>query len=418
MGKDIRSIKAITIALAIHIPFMYNLIGKDREALWFMRTMTRYVLLDLIKVFVLSLLFFTFGLLLDKLFSLADMIINKGVELKTMLLLFFYILPSILALTIPMSTLMATLITYGRLSADNELVALMASGISPIRIISPAIYLSIVLTAISVPFNDQILPRANYSYKLLYYSIFVKHPSISVEENVFIKVQNRDIYLRKFHPREKRGEGILIYDDSIPGFSLTVLAPRGRWVSRKDGAIELILENCTIHQLERVDSPVYRVIKTSTYRTIINPNYGRSIAGIIGKGDREMTGQELRREIKKLERSVPQPRRTINALWVEYYKKTSIPFASLAFALVGPILGMMTRRGGKTMGFGIALAFFVVYYLALLGGEALGDRGYIHPFLSMWLPNITLSIAGIFMILGSYRPRSPITAILSAMRRG
>ena len=84
----------------------------------------------------------------------------------------------------------------------------------------------------------------------------------------------------------------------------------------------------------------------------------------------------------------------INEFEVEIHKKFSIPAACLVFVLVGAPLGALIRRRGAAVSVGVSLFFFWIYWMFLIGGEELADRGYLAPTLAMWAPNIVFAIAG------------------------
>ncbi|RKY53511.1 MAG: hypothetical protein DRP89_06080 [Candidatus Neomarinimicrobiota bacterium] len=88
----------------------------------------------------------------------------------------------------------------------------------------------------------------------------------------------------------------------------------------------------------------------------------------------------------------------VNKYSVEIHKKFSIPFACIVFVLTGAPLGVMTRRGGIAVAAVLSLAFFLLYYVFLIGGEELADMAFISPFWAMWTPNIILSFVGIYLI--------------------
>jgi lipopolysaccharide export system permease protein len=98
--------------------------------------------------------------------------------------------------------------------------------------------------------------------------------------------------------------------------------------------------------------------------------------------------------------------RQINQFRVEIDKKFSIPFACVVFVLVGAPLGIRSRRGGVTVGF-LSVAFFIVYYLFLVGGEQLADRGLMPPTLSMWAANLVLGGLGAYLTLRASEFRPP-----------
>lgn len=88
----------------------------------------------------------------------------------------------------------------------------------------------------------------------------------------------------------------------------------------------------------------------------------------------------------------------VDSFLVEIYKKYSIPFACVIFVLIGAPLGMMTRKGGFGVAAGMSLGFFLLYWACLIGGEKLADRELLSPFLSMWIANIILGSAGLFLV--------------------
>jgi lipopolysaccharide export system permease protein len=91
----------------------------------------------------------------------------------------------------------------------------------------------------------------------------------------------------------------------------------------------------------------------------------------------------------------------IDAYDVEIYKKYSIPFACLVFALLGAPLGYKVKRGGFGIAAGFSLLFFLIYWAALIGGEKLADRGFVTPFMGMWLVNIILGLFGLYLMFKS-----------------
>ena len=91
----------------------------------------------------------------------------------------------------------------------------------------------------------------------------------------------------------------------------------------------------------------------------------------------------------------------IDSYEVEIYKKYSIPFACLIFALIGAPLGYRVRKGGFGIAAGFSLLFFLIYWASLIGGEKLADRDLVSPFLGMWLVNIVLGIFGLYLMFKS-----------------
>src|SRR5579872_1170327 len=118
-----------------------------------MKILSRYILKEFLANLALGLLIFTFVLLLDHLFELVDLLVNKGVGLGLTLELLFLLLPSSLSLTLPMSTLLATLLTFGRLSENNEITAVRASGLSAWSYVRMPLATALCAVAFLIPFN-------------------------------------------------------------------------------------------------------------------------------------------------------------------------------------------------------------------------------------------------------------------------
>lgn len=93
-----------------------------------------------------------------------------------------------------------------------------------------------------------------------------------------------------------------------------------------------------------------------------------------------------------------QNRKAFSDYMVEYHKKYSLAFACLVFAVVGAPLGVMARRGGFGAGAALSLFFFVLYWVLLIGGEKIAERGLLLPAISVWLPNVVLAVTGLFMM--------------------
>ena len=88
---------------------------------------------------------------------------------------------------------------------------------------------------------------------------------------------------------------------------------------------------------------------------------------------------------------------------MEIYKKNSIPVAAIVFVLIGSSLGMLVKRSGASIGIGMSIGFFALYYLFLIGGESIGDRMLLTPWLAMWLPNFVFGVLGIALIIFANR---------------
>ncbi|MBU2599281.1 LptF/LptG family permease [bacterium] len=364
-----------------------------------MKIFQRYFILEYLSSFLVGLFIFTFIFIMDKIFILSELLVTKGISIADIIRLFTYYLPATFAITIPMGVLLATLIVWGKLSANNEIVAIKAAGISLNSLVFLAIFLGLFFFFVNTILNDTLLPFANQAYKDLYYQIAQKKPNVSIEEQVFTEMANKEIYVHKLDNKNNLMEGIYLYEKirEEDGDILLryIFAKKGYWKkSIKDQDKVLILEDGSIHQTLEKDQEKYYVLKFNTHEIIFNLQEGASFMQPC-KSLREMTSKELKEKIKEYQ----EKNLEVSLFLIELHKKISIPFACLVFTLVGTPLGLLTKKGGKSIGLGLSILVIFSYYLFLILGETLGNKGLISPFFSMWLPNIIIGTVGIFLCL-------------------
>lgn len=364
-----------------------------------MNLLHKYILKETAGTFFFGLCIFTFIFLADQIFNMVDLIITKGVEPYKVLLLLLYIMPSFIAITMPMAVLLSTLLSFGRIMSDNELIAIKSSGIYLKEFIRPVILASLFISLALVVFNDQILPRANYAFKNLSFEIVRKRASVIIKEHQFIEEFNGYIFYAEQQDKiTSTLNNILVYSLSTKDEPLRIITAKyGRVIpDNYSKKIFLKLFKGVIHILNQKAEGKYEQIFFNSYDIDLDINRVLSSGAFsINKSEREMGITELISYIKKNKDYISQSDKTT---YVELHKKISIPFASFAFALIGIPLGMMVRRGGKTVEFGISLLLIFVYYLLLVLGETLGSKNILHPALSMWIPNIFISAVGFILI--------------------
>jgi lipopolysaccharide export system permease protein len=405
----------------------------------------RYILREHIAPFFISLLVVTFILLIDRVIDLLNTIIEKKLDFSTILQVFGLSLPFMLALSIPMAVLVATILAFGRMTVDRETVAMKASGINIYRMIGPLMVVAVLLTGGMMYFNHYTLPETNHKLKNLMLKIAYYKPMTIIKPGEFTNISDYTIYVKENLQTELRG--IIIFDRTETRFPKTIYAKSGSIIQIDGGnALEVTLQNGEMHEQDEKARGQYQTRTFDSYVLFIR-NLGSRIdfADTDYRSDREMTAKELtadmndknkeialklkqiedfnRRinviklnpdqydviqetnrinQMKKMEEDrLSELRESLNALKVEYYKKFALAFAIVIFVLIGIPLGLMTRSSGIGMAFSVSSLIFLVYYVALNGGEQLADKGYLSPFLSMWISNIVFLILAGLLIIGS-----------------
>ncbi len=221
----------------------------------------RYILKQLARPFLLGVFVVTFLLSMDFLLDYLDLFLGKGIDLGSVLKLFFLGLGWMLALSVPCGVLVGVLMTYGRLAQDSEIIAMRASGISPLRAVRPTIVAGLALFVAMVFFHNDVLPDMNHAFANLMLAINKKRPTVEIQEGVFIdSFPGYNLFIGNLDDRTGLMRDILIYDSSRKDEApRTIRARRGRLeFDPATGVLSLHLEDGEIHEAGRDRSPVYR----------------------------------------------------------------------------------------------------------------------------------------------------------------
>jgi len=421
---------------------------------------SRYIYREIVFPFIYSILVVTFVLLTNFLVRTIDKLLGKGLPIKIIFNFLYLNMAWIIALSVPMATLVAILMAYGRLSEDNEIIAMRAGGINFISILSPGIVFGVITCIVMIYFNNNILPEFNHRARLLTRDIYRKRPDLDIEPGYFVEnISGYSIYVSR--RRKEELEGVVIYSPDREGHQVTIYADRGK-LNVIENSVIFDLFDGEIHELDKKEFENYRILKFKKHRIVIpvdNLTLKRTESG--RRGDREMTIKMMKEKIKEYEKQRESIRkkiiymaknyinnaenmeinhlikiikrrkaeinkgrmklemgkfldtagriigeyqlfmvyqRQINRYLVEIHKKFSIPFACIVFVLVGAPLGIMVRKGGMFVGATLSIFFFVLYYVFLIGGEELADYAYVSPFWAMWTPNLLLAAVGAYLI--------------------
>tara|TARA_B100000700_G_C14984684_1_gene828190 strand:- start:289 stop:1686 length:1398 start_codon:yes stop_codon:yes gene_type:complete len=255
-----------------------------------MKRIDRYIFKEHLIPFALSLLVLLFILLANFMLKSIDKFLGKGLSLGVLAEYLFYNMAWILALAVPMAVLIATLTAFGRFSADNEITAMRATGISTIKLLRAPLLFGIVVTCVMTYFNNQILPDMNHNARSLSVNISKKRPDLEFAEGLFTEaIPNYSIYVNK--REEKNGINhfydINIFNNKDSGSRRTITAEHGTIESINDGVI-LHLDNGQIHELMNKTSD-YTQIDFEKYDIAVPiENLALQRKNLKSRGDREM----------------------------------------------------------------------------------------------------------------------------------
>jgi lipopolysaccharide export system permease protein len=330
---------------------------------------------------------------MDKVLKLMDLIVNKGVGFGEVGALIVYLLPSLLVLTIPMSVLLAILIALGRFSADSEVVAMKASGISLYQMTPPFAVFCILGFLFTNVLTLSLLPKGNFAFREQLAGFAKKYASAGIEAGVF-KDTFKDVvvYVNDYDRENNLIKGIFIYDKRDPKRPAEISGKEAKLFFGEDNANVLLrIFNGSLHNLNK-DSGDYQYLLFKTYEMEIGLN-GSEKKRRISK--RELGILELIKRSKEKDASAK--------IGIEIQQRLAFPFACIVFGILGLSLGVYWRRGGKAYGFVLSILVVFFYYILLSFGENLAKNEHVSSFVGIWLPNVVFTVFGVLLYRKSAR---------------
>jgi len=378
------------------------------------KIINRYIFREIALPFIIILFVLTFVLLMGKILQIMDLMVNKGIRVLDIGHLIVLIMPNFMLFTIPIALLVSILIAMGRLSADNEITVLKASGVSLLQLSYPVAVASLLAFACAMVIGYFLVPQSNFASKRLLFELASQNAGIGIKEKVF----NADfkgllLYADTVPTDGESMENVIISDSRVLGEQNTILAKKAFLVADpKLMILKLRLEDGSIHTVSK-DLKNYRKVDFKSYD--INLDLSSTFASFTdeSKSSTEMTLSELLERMKKpaLADAV------VRELAIEVHKKFSIPLSCLFFALLAIPLGITHHRAVKSRGFAVGLIIVAAYYLLRIGGEALVENGRMDPALGVWAPNVLFALLGVFLFYLAHREIS-VSQTLIAIFQG
>ena len=366
--------------------------------------MDRYIAAELLPPFFFGVGIFSSVLVAaNTVFELVRKVVESGLPLAIALNVFLLKLPEVIVWAFPMSTLLAALMTYSRLSSDSELIALRSCGVSIYRLVLPAVILSFAVTGMTFLFNEQVVPAANYQANLILNRALKNEKPVFQEQNIFYpeyeKVEQPDgskakILTRLFYADQFDGErmkGLTILDRSQQGLNQIVVSDSAMWNPVENiwdffnGTIYLVAPDSSYRNILRFDQKQLRLPRTPLDLAAKSRDYGEMN---IAQARNQLEIVRLTGEDKK-----------IRKLKVRIQGKIALPFICVVFGLVGAALGTNPQRTGRATSFGISVVVIFSYYLLNFLSDALGVAGVLSPWTSAWLPSaFGFGVGGLLLI--------------------
>ena len=368
----------------------------------------RWVLGQIIPPMIFAISAFTvISLSVGVMFDLIRKIVEFGLPLFLALKVLFFSLPSFLVLSFPMAVLLSTLLAYGKLSSNSELLALKSLGIKTSRIISPAIALSIFMTGLTFYFNDNLVPTSNKLAETtlrggigssfsaeqgkdnIMFSRYGSRINASNKKPTKINTYLTHIFYASWFENNIM-EGVTVLDFSREDFQQILKAKNGKFDKKSSS---WIFSEGSIVSIDPSGQTTNIQFKEYTYPFVEGPMELAKVP----KDANEMTLKQAIQAEKIYEKTGNL--KEVRRIKVRIQEKFTLPFACLVFGLIGSSLGSKSNlRSSKSQGFGLGVILILIYYIMSFVFSSFGVKGILPPIFAAWLPVLISLGGGIYLL--------------------
>jgi LPS export ABC transporter permease LptF/LPS export ABC transporter permease LptG len=364
-----------------------------------MRLLDKYIGREVGSHAALGLAVFTFVFFVPQLVRLMDLIVRHSGGIGMVLLIFLCSLVPVLAFTIPMAVLVGVLIGLGRLSADSEIVALHASGISLRRLLLPIGFVAAGCGLATLVLTFWLSPLSVRTLRGLEARLLASQAPYAIQPRVFDeRFPHLVLYVQDVEAAATRWRGVFLASTGAAGTTDVTISEGAQVVAGADNnQIELHLGSGSTHEYDPHDPRRYNVT-----------TFGESEIPV--ELSNPVTGPKTV-ALSDAERSVSQLLAERGPNWrdarVEFQRRIAFPAACVVFALLGVPIGVRPRRGGRAAGLILTLVLIGGYYFLFVTGAHMAQQGSIAPWAGIWAANIGATILGLFFLRRIESVRKP-----------
>lgn len=351
----------------------------------------KMVLKELFIAFLLTLSFLNSILMVEKLLILSRILSGVGATLFDLAKIILYLQPQLLLLTIPMSLLLSTLLVYGRMNADSEIMILKAIGMDFKKIIFPVMLLGIACFLISISVSFYVGPKSNIKLRDEISKTITSRSGFAIEAGTFNTSFKDIVLIIKSKKSPDSLEKIFIYDNRNKEEPRVIMAKEGRIFIQDQFSIGLYLKDGYINISKNTNTTELFFDK---YKITFNL-YAESPE----PKKAELTPLELLQQTKK-----NQTNKKKLSLYLELHSRLSLPLTCLLLIFIGTPLSLMAGKSGRLGGLSIGLLIFTLYYIIVIYNEKMVLVEVIPHYLGAWIPSLILGILAIALFRkGNFR---------------
>ena len=368
-----------------------------------MKTIDIYVIREIWPTFAASLVVFVFIVLAARVLNIAEWVVNHGVRPSQMAGLIGYLLPGMILFALPAAALMAVFIAFHRLSNDNEILALKASGVSLYQMLPPVVLISTLCFVSALFISLLAAPWGHRSFKDLVFQVAHSKADLGIQERIFSEpFSGVTFYVNSFSDKDRMMKDVFVVDRRDSSATHTIVAKEG-WIASQPEARAI--------GLRFMDGTIFiSAKKTADVRTIVFDTYDMTIGlddimpALSGRklSPKEMSFQDLREVLDNRNKKDTMYYESLRELMDRF----SIPLAVFLMGIIGVPLGAQLRAGGRFIGVVVSFIVFLLYYLLLAGFRSIGETGVVSPAVGSWIPVVFLAAGCMWLLKRAAKERT------------
>jgi len=368
------------------------------------RVLNRQLLGDFIKGFLLTVAVLTFVMYVGAVVQAIDYM-SRGISGLLILKIFSLNIPFTLSFVIPMAVITTVLLHFGRLSADGEITAMKACGMSLWQVAAPILFCSILLSGFCLYLNAELSPRSHFARRQMLRDLGEEDPLALLDEGRFINdFPDMKVYVGK--KSDTHLEDIIIYQFDEKGARAEVLAESGEIsFNKKTRVLEIDLKKVRLTEYDEQDPS-----DLSKARTLSAESYPVTLdlremltKSKIHKKPPDMTFSELVVALRNVRQAFPDIQeknipRIRAKMAVDANQRLAMALSCFSFTLLAIPLGIRSNRKESSIGIGLALVLIFAFYLFIIVSDALVDRPEWRPDMIPWIPVLGCQILGVLLM--------------------
>jgi lipopolysaccharide export system permease protein len=382
-----------------------------------MKTLHLYLTRQMLATLGMTVFVFTLVLLLGNVIrEVLRLVANHQATLSTTLHAIALLIPYVLAFSMPIGMLTAALLVFGRFSADQELTAARASGISLLALITPVLLLSVAVSAICGWLNFYLAPSCRMAYKELIFHAMKDHPSYALQSNQSVQFGDNIIYVG-----EKRGtnlENVIVSEYDLHSILKELIYGKSGYVTPDPANNQIIL---TLHDGYSMrhdadgwipgssagDATFPVKIPAAAGGDVPMPPSDMTFEQLMDRRDeieRELSvspaaGKKTRAELLEVRRRFKEmSNNETTPILVYLNRQVAFSFACIGFTLLGIPLGIRAHRRETSVGVATALILMLIYYSFVVLAQAWTSHPERAPYLIVWIPDFIFQAVGAVLL--------------------